>query len=333
MRGPLLAFLVATAFAIMAQSAAAQTAHFSPTWVFGYADAGYNILACAPDSQIDTTGKPYQTCLNIYCEKGYGVSFGLGTGFSQFSGPFTATLTVDGIPRQTLAMKPLPNGIQPYAELDASSATELFRTLSSGQTLSLVTKNIGSQPRGLLAFPLAGAAQALGAMNAECLLGQPNGAVVLLTDTEATVAAEFAADATPETDPARFVKTSDVAVQDGRAMQLARALLAARIAEAEAGLGRPIEVRPELVPFQDGRQLLIVFLCDATWFGITGCETWMYTAAAGATQFSTIVSENIGAGPYWLDLKMGVNGWPDLLSQPYTANGAFVRSRWSGTQY
>ena len=310
-----------------AQTAGAQTLG---TWNFGYADAGYSIHACAADRQIDTTGQPYQTCLNIYCEKGYGVSVGLGAGFTKFSGPFSASLFVDGIFRQSLAMTPQPNGILPYAALTNDSATELFRTLSSGQTLSVVTNSPGAQPPGLLAFSLTGAAQALGAINAECLLGQPNGSVALLTGG-ATVTAEL--EATPDTDPARFVKTSEVARKDGQGMQLARALLGPRIAEAEAGVGRAIEVLPELVPFQDGRQLLIVYLCDASWFGVTGCETWIFTATAGAAQFNLSAAEYIGAGPNWLDLKSGVDGWPDMLSQPYTGNGAFARTRWNGTKY
>lgn len=309
-----------------AQTSNAQTA---ATWNFGYADAGYSILACAADRQIDTTGRPYQTCLNIYCEKGYGVSFGLGTGLTTFAGPFTANLFVDGSPRQSLAMTPQPNGIEPYSQFSDAAATEFFRTLSSGKTLSLLTNIPGTQPPGLVAFPLTGAGQAVGAMNAECLLGQPNGSVALLT----AIGADAELASTPETDPARFVKTSDVAQKDGRGMELARALLAARIGQAEAEAGRTIEVLPELVPFQDGRQLLIVYLCDPTWFGITGCETWMYTARAGANQFDVAVSEVIGGGPIWLDLKSGVDGWPDMLSQPFTANGAFVRSRWGGTKY
>lgn len=307
---------------------AAQSLRNSPGWNFGYADAGYSIYACAPDAQVDTTGQPYQTCLSIYCEKGNGVTVGLGTGLTSFSGSFTAYASVDGQEGVSLAMTPLPNGIQPYAELGSAAATDLFRILSSGQTLSLVTSNSGVQPPGLLQFPLQGAAQALGAMNAECLLGQPNGSVVLVTDATPSPIG----DATPETDPLRFIRTTDVAIKDPRAIDLARALLGAYIAEIEADTGYPVKVLPELIPFQDGRQLLFVMLCGAN-FGITGCETSVYAATAGATNYTEVVSHAIGGGPYWFDSQSGVDGWPDIMSQPITMKGRYHRAKWNGTTY
>ncbi len=103
-------------------------------------------------------------------------------GIDAFSGSFTAYASVDGKEGVSLAMTPLPNGIQPYAPLGSAAATGLFRILSNGQTLSLFTSNSRVQPPGPLQVPLQGAAQALEAMNAECLLGQPNGSVVLVTD-------------------------------------------------------------------------------------------------------------------------------------------------------
>lgn len=328
MQQSFLARYLAALILLFAHAAAAQTRPNPPGWNFGYADAGYGIYTCAPDTQIDTTGKPYQTCLSIYCEAGHGGSIGLRTGFNVFPGAFTAYVSVDGKQGLPLAMTPLSNGILPTATFTPAEATALFRTLSSGTTASIVTSNSGVQPPGLLRFPLQGAAQALGAMNAECLLGQPNGSVVMLTDSDQAPSA----DATPETDPARFIRTTDVALKDPRAMDLAQALLGAYIAEIEADTGNPVEVLPSLVPFQDGRQLLFVSLCGAN-FGVTGCETSVYAAAAGATNYTEVVSHAIGGGPYWFDSQSGVDGWPDIMSLPITMNGSYHRAKWKGTSY
>ncbi|MGB2894110.1 MAG: hypothetical protein WBC03_14320 [Albidovulum sp.] len=140
-------------------------------------------------------------------------------------------------------------------------------------------------------------------------------------------------EATPATDPARFPTTASLADTGPAVVDLAHRLLAREIAEAEAGAGRGIEVRPELVRFADGRQLLEVLLCDPTWFGITGCETHIFTAQSPEAPFAASISGLIGGGPYWLDLTVGAGGWPDILSQPHTGGGSFARMRWTGSRY
>lgn len=129
----------------------------------------------------------------------------------------------------------------------------------------------------------------------------------------------------PETDPARFIPVETISLRDAAVLAEARRLTATAIAEAEAQSGETIDVFADLVPFQDGRQLLFVSHCHPTWYGISGCETWLFGAGPGEA-LRQFFDPMIGGGPYWLDLGSAHEGWPDLVSLPPSAQGDYVRN-------
>ncbi len=141
-----------------------------------------------------------------------------------------------------------------------------------------------------------------------------------------------ASEANPTTDPQRFVSVEEISLKNAATITLARSKLGPKIADVEADLGENIDVFADLIPFQDGRQLMFVSLCHASYFGITGCETHLFYAPPGENDL-TWHQEWIGGGPYWLDLKSGQNGWPDLISVPRSAKGAYVRSNFADLRY
>ncbi|MDT8857245.1 hypothetical protein RNZ50_19845 [Paracoccaceae bacterium Fryx2] len=139
--------------------------------------------------------------------------------------------------------------------------------------------------------------------------------------------------ANPETDPARYVRTDSLSVDSSAAESLARHLLGPNIAEAEAGVGRPITVQADLVTFQDGRRMLAASLCDAIWFGRTGCSSDIFIADPGSERFVAALAGLIGGGPFWLDLQLGAGGWPDIVVAPASINDGYVTFRWNGQQF
>lgn len=184
-------------------------------------------------------------------------------------------------------------------------------------------------------MPLDGFAAALPQFRDGCVdpmmaeLDQPQTTAPKVPPAPAIMAAT---DANPTTDPQRFVSVEKISLKDPATLVLARSKLAVKIAEVEGDLGEPIDVFADLIPFQDGRQLLFASLCHASYFGITGCETHLFYAPPGETDLIWH-QEWIGGGPYWLDLKSGQNGWPDLISVPHTAKGAYVRSNFADLRF
>lgn len=140
-------------------------------------------------------------------------------------------------------------------------------------------------------------------------------------------------EATPATDPARFVRLAQIGRSGPEVMAYARAVLAAEIAPAEAAMGRPVEVTALMVGFNDGRQMLYVALCGGTYFGNSGCASHFLLAAPGATQVTPVL-DMIGATTVWLDTQLGVDGWPDLVFAGNHMNyPPYIRWRWTGTTF
>ncbi|MEA5161905.1 hypothetical protein U5903_14090 [Cereibacter johrii] len=140
-------------------------------------------------------------------------------------------------------------------------------------------------------------------------------------------------DATPATDPARFIALDSVARTDAAAEDLARRIEAQAIAEAEAGSGEPVEVEGMLVDFADGRRLLHVALCGGARFGNLGCHSSLFTMPAGGAAFVRVL-DLIGSGPIWFDSREGVGGWPDLiLGGTRPSHPPYIRWRWTGQTF
>ncbi|MGP3697857.1 hypothetical protein [Rhodobacter sp. NSM] len=140
-------------------------------------------------------------------------------------------------------------------------------------------------------------------------------------------------DATPASDPARFIALETVARTDAAVESFARSLEATAIAEAEAGPGRPVDVGGELVEFADGRRLLRVSLCGGAWFGILGCHSSLHLMPAGGQGFMRVL-DLIGAPSMWFDSREGVGGWPDLIFEGQRADHPpYIRWRWTGATF
>lgn len=298
-----------------------------PGWALGYSDETINIIGCVAGQAIDSSGQAYQPCISIDCWPGQGVTIQLWSGLNRFPSSAPATISVDGVAVLRLDFAGLgENGLMPGATLAAGQELLLTAAMARGQSLGIVFDDPAWNLPAFAAVPLAGAPAAIAEWQADCLPDGAPGAAVVPPSPEA-------ADATPLSDPARFARTDAVASRDGRGADLARTLLAPEIAQATAGSGRRPEVLGDLIAFQDGRHLLIALLCDPTYFGITGCETHVFTSSRPDTPLTRSVAGLIGGGPYWIDLRLGVAGWPDILSQPHTGGGSFARLRWQGSGY
>ena len=139
--------------------------------------------------------------------------------------------------------------------------------------------------------------------------------------------------ATPDTEPARFMELQQIGRSGPDVMAYARAVLDSEIGRAEAAMGRQIEVTPLMVGFSDGRQMLYVTLCDGIYFGNSGCASHFLLAAPGATQVTPVL-DMIGATTVWFDTQLGVDGWPDLI---FAGNRIgyppHIRWRWTGATF
>lgn len=321
-------FLALAALAFHAAPAAA-----APWWS-DRTLAGHDLSNC-PQSDV----LPDAACLTIGC--GFDGSFTLAVLHDEpgISPRADATLGFDGKPAFTATFTAPPSDRADNWWLAAAVPPEvmpaLMDRLAAAATLSLrFDPASGLRAAALDPLALAGLGAPLARFRAACVDPVLAGGRAA-GDPAAPPSALPPADpaATPVTDPARFPTTTSLAETGAEADGLARGLLASEIAGAEAGAGRKIEVMPELIRFADGRQLLLVMLCDPTWFGITGCETHLFTAAAPGAAFARGAEPWIGGGVYWLDLKLGAGGWPDILSQPHTGGGAYARMRWTGAGY
>ncbi len=244
-----------------------------------------------------------------------------------------ATLLLNGTPTMTAIFSlvvldgsqdryetPIPNG----------TAIGLLDRLARADTLSfkleitaLNRPELAAISLSTLAAPLASFRQHCNLMNEAQAGTETPKAALQMTGSEPSIIER--GDPDPASDKKRFVDIEAISLSDDVTVALGRRLLAGRIAEVEADVGEPIKVLTNLIPFDDGRALMFVFLCHATYFGITGCYTYTFYTPPGGTDL-VFLNERIGGGPYWLDLQSSKEGWPDLISMPRTAKGAFVRS-------
>ena len=298
-----------------------------PGWFQGYSDETINLIGCTAGQAVDAGGQTYQPCVSIDCWPGQGVTIQLWSGLNRFPSRAPAAITIDGTVALRLDFAELgPNGLSPGATIPASEVAVLTGAMARGQSFGIIFDDPAWNLPVFAAIPLIGAPSAIAEWQADCL---PEADV---TVPPAAVPVP-GADATPLTDPVRFALSDAVAGRDRRGVDLAQTLLAPEIAQATAGSGRGPEVLGDLVAFQDGRYLLIAQLCDPTFFGITGCETHVFTSPRPDAPLTRSMAGLIGGGPYWIDLRLGVAGWPDILVQPRTGGGTFARLRWQGAGY
>lgn len=326
MRSQVIRTGLAVLLAALVQGPARLRADNPPGWFFGASDDTLNAVGCAAGRATDPTGESYQPCIAFECTRGQGVSVALWSGLNAFPTRAPATVLVDGRPVIRLefhANRDVP--FMPAAPLDRALQKPLVEAMTRGSRIGLAFDDPGLPLPAFADLPLAQAVAALSELESVCPSGARIGA--------APAAGAATPEATPDTDPSRFVTTGSVALKDGQGETYARSLLVSEIGQSSAGAGHPVEVHGDLIPFRDGRYLLIATLCDPTWFGITGCETHIFHAEAAGQPFRHSVAGMIGGGPYWLDLKSGVGGWPDILSQPHTGGGAYARMRWTGNGY
>ncbi len=280
-----------------------------------------------------------QGCMMIQCFWDEGV-FRLHLGLPVLSVPkqSTAVLALDGKPTVNAVFVDTTGFGNPsnFATLIApDTLIALMDRMARARVLSVTLDAPALNLPAFAAMPLDGFAAGLAQFRDGCVdpimagLAQPQATPPRVPPAPAIMAAS---ESNPGNDPQRFVSVDKISVQDDATITLARTLMAAKIADVEADLGEKIDVFADLVPFQDGRRLLFISLGHYKYFGITGFETHLFYALPGETDL-TWHREWIGGGPYWLDLKSGQNGWPDLISLPRTARGAYVRSNFAALRY
>jgi hypothetical protein len=287
----------------------------------------------------ETDMRPDRGCVMIQCFW-YDGAFRLHLGLPLASVPpkSAAVLALDG--KATLQAEFLDNtgfgDPSNFATLIApETLVALMDRMAKARILSVQLAEPSVNLPEFASIPLDGFAAALPQFRKGCVdpimaeLAEPQATPPQVPKAPAIMAET---EANPTTDPKRFVNIKDMSIKDAATNTIARSKLAAQIAEAEAYIGHPIDVFVDLVPFQDGRKLMFVSLCDGSYFGVTGCATHLFYAPQGETDLIWN-QEWIGGGPYWLDLKSGQNGWPDLISVPHTARGAYVRSNFANLRY
>ncbi len=290
-----------------------------------------------------TAGALPDACFGVLCDTSDGSFYYAVTAYSAESRPAaTGTLSVDGRPvaAMNMAAEDGPYGLFYLQKHDPALNRDVPQALVTGRRMSLALDPPVRGLSGLADLTLSGAAGALNRFGARCLevaanlrgryvppAVPPAVAPPPAPPPQGTVSGVPPdASATPFTDAARFAPLETLARHDAGTEAQARSLLAARIAENQDydTVGVAIDVDGYLLPFPDGQQALIVTLCHPTVFGITGCETHVFHASAGSPAFAVVTSEWIGGGPFWLDLRSGTNGLPNLVFQPQTSGGAFA---------
>ena len=286
----------------------------------------------------ETDAAPVRVCLMIQCFWEGTFRLHLGLPVTAVPPQSAAVLALDGKP--TLQAVFLDNtgfgNPSNFATLIApDTLIALMDRMARARVLSVKLDAQSLNLPNSVDMPLDGFAAALPLFRGGCVdpmmaeLAQPKAPQPKIPAAPAIMAAT---EANPGTDLKRFVSIDAISDKTEATLALARSKLAAKIAEVEADLGEPIDVFADLVPFQDGRQLLFASLCHASYFGITGCETHLFYSPPGETNLIW-QQEWIGGGPYWLDLQSGQNGWPDLISMPHTAKGAYVRSNFANLRF
>ncbi len=279
-----------------------------------------------------------QGCMMIQCFWDGAFRLHLGLTVASVPPQSAAVLALDGVPTLQAVFVDNTGFGHPsnFATLiSPDTLIALMDRMAQARVLSVTLDATALNLPAFSAMPLDGFAAGMAQFRDGCVdpmmagLAQPQAAPPLVPTAPAIMAAT---EANPTTDPDRFASVEKISLNDAATLTLARSKLAAKIADVEADLGAPIDVFANLVPFQDGRKLMFVSLCHASYFGITGCETHLFYAPPSAKDLIWH-QEWIGGGPYWLDLKSGQNGWPDLISVPHSARGAYVRSNFAALRY
>lgn len=310
MRRPFLAVMATTLLG---------TAATAEVWTLSRDAGAVTMTHCAPPGGPGAPG-----CLMLQCLPGGPYRLHLATPLARVPAEARAILALDGKPALRAT----------FLDYTRTGDPSNFATLIAPDTLFTLMERMGRARAMSLEFDIPALNDP--ALAAIAMDGFPAAAAAFRTDCAAPAAGSAppaapapgiipATDPNPATHLARFVNVEDVAIRNSATEAEARRHLATVIAEAEAGAGEPISVIAGVVPFSDGRRLMFASLCHPSYFGITGCETHLLHAPAAEAPLVHRVTW-IGGGPFWLDLESGLNGWPDLISQPHTAQGAYVRT-------
>lgn len=303
-------------------------------WTSDWDDSGDLLLLM--NCPRGRTGGPPPACLIFDCWWDGGIGLRVIPGTAPVPPQSGMVLSLDGAPVMQAVLSDSSNGNNAYlfgTPITRGVLEGLFARMETAATVGLAFDAAALNLPALSAMSLDGFPAAVRDFRQQCVdLGKTAPVEMAPAIAPPGVASIWhlpEGGPNPDTDPQRFVNIDAISVTDASAVAEARRLAAGAIAEADGLASRsgagPVEVLANLIPFRDGRRMLFARLCHPTIFGITGCDTHFFRAHPG--QDFILPGESwIGGGPYWLDLQASTAGWPDLVSRPHTANGAYLRS-------
>ncbi len=210
------------------------------------------------------------------------------------------------------------------AQTDDATKTAIGQALAVAQRVGVIPDPPLPGLARVADLPMTGGVEVLRRFGQMCF-GAAQGQETGSAAPDAMAPKELTAE-TPATNPARFPRLEELSRHDAATEAMARQLLAGEIVKQQAfdPTGPAIEVNGYLLAFADGRQVMIVTLCQPTIFGRTGCASYYFLASAAGQPFVKNPQDFIGGGPFWLDLQDFAGGFPRIVGQPFQLNGGYA---------